>query len=227
MKKITTAIILMSVFSFTVNAQKSWDIDKRKGKLFFSVGSEYRITPIKSGERIYSLNSIATIEDVQNSGVAFRYAFDFFITNNISLGFSHSLRYDLISNSGEISTDGNFAYDKASYGLINGFDFYLDYHFKIFTEGELFVRLGKSLLNGGTDVSFRQSFFDANGAFLGSVFLTEDFSFYPWNFALGYKKNRTSFLIGIYSTSNTNYFDSNTSFIVPYFGFRYNLGKLF
>jgi hypothetical protein len=223
MKKI---IIIITLLPTLLSAQNSWDINQRKGKLFFSVGAEYRITPLKYGERNFSLNSIAISEDVQNSGAAFLYSFDFFATKNLSLGFSHNFRYDLVSNSGSINKVDNFAFDKANYGLINGYHFYIDNHFKVFKEGELFLRLGKSMLNRGTGVSYRKSLFDGNGNIIGDAYSTENFAFKPWNFAIGYKKNKTSLIVGLYTSSNTNYYDSDLSFLVPYFTFKYNLGKL-
>ena len=54
----------------------------------------------------------------------------------------------------------------------------------------------------------------------------EDFAYFAWDFALGYKKKKFSFTIGAYTTSVTNYAYID-DFIVPYFSFKYNLGTLF
>jgi len=52
-----------------------------------------------------------------------------------------------------------------------------------------------------------------------------DFAYEPWNFAIGYKKQRVSFLVGAYTSSNSDY-QGVSDIIIPYISFRYNIGKL-
>tara|TARA_R110002074_G_scaffold75458_7_gene172511 strand:+ start:542 stop:940 length:399 start_codon:yes stop_codon:yes gene_type:complete len=104
---------------------------------------------------------------------------------------------------------------------------YVDYHFKIFKKGELFIRLGKSLRNNGAQNTYRDPLFDQNGNYIVSIQGIDQRALYvPWNFAIGYKNKRVSVMIGVYSSSNSEYFYDNRSFIVPYFSITYNLGKL-
>ncbi len=219
-----TTLLLLCLISLELCAQKSYDINNRQGGLFFSVGSEYRITPIYSMDA--SLSGFVPVSvDLQNSGVAFFYAFDYFVTKNLSLGFSNSIRYDLhMLPIDEI--EGDFGVRAADKTFIFGFHFYLNYHVKVFENSELFIRLGKSFLNGGTEFREKASFYDDNGDLLASLFTQEDFEYQPWNFGIGYKKNKVSLMLGAYTTSVTNYFNDGSAFIVPYVQFKYNLGKL-
>ena len=59
----------------------------RQGQLYFSIGTEYRIGHIYN----FSNNSVwyargLSVEDL-NRGAAFSYSLDYFITDNLSLGF--------------------------------------------------------------------------------------------------------------------------------------------
>ena len=226
MKKIY--ILLLGFISLTLFDQNTQDDDQRNGSLFFSVGTQYRITPIyeyrspvifKAGENINRTTQI----DSQNSGPALFYTLDYYITKNLSLGFSHSMRYDLITMGGH-EIPGDKGFQSADYGLIFGYTVYLDYHIKAFKNAELVVHLGKSRLNIGTDFTSKQTFYVNNTAV--PSYSQEDFAYFAWDFALGYKKKKFNFTIGAYTTSVTNYAYID-DFIVPYFSFKYNLGTLF
>lgn len=85
----------MFIFSFLGSFAKSseenpFSIDNRQGLLFFSVGTDYRITPIEK-----RLESAATYpagefranpEEIgaQNAGVGFRYDLNYFLTTALS-----------------------------------------------------------------------------------------------------------------------------------------------
>jgi hypothetical protein len=221
-------LITVHVFAQESTDPKSYDIGQRKGNLFFSLGSEYRITPY------YNLNPnpnenqftfVPTNIDLQNSGVAFNYTFDYFVTKNLALGFSNSIRYDLITLPiDEITSD--FGFRPANNSLIFGFHFYLDYHFKIFKDSELFVRIGRSLINRGTEYTEKETFYDDDGNKTLSFIGTEDTGYEPWNYAIGYKKNKISLTLGIYTSAISEYFNDDTTFIIPYLNFKYNIGKL-
>lgn len=192
--------------------------------MFFSLGTEYRIIPFYSLTSNTYKSSPVNI-DFQNSGVAFNYTFDFFVTKNLALGFSNSIRYDLITAPiHEITIDARFL--PANSSLIFGFHFYLDYHFKIFKDSELFVRVGKSFLNNGTEYVETATFFDGNGNKRARYGSLNSKAYQPFNFALGYKKNKVSLTLGVYTSNITEYFNSNTIFNIPYINFKYNLGKL-
>lgn len=204
----------------------SYAKQQRKGKLFFSVGTDYRITPIYDITEDLIVGRRATVVNIdqQNSGVAFNYNIDYYLGKNLSFGFSNSIRYDLhYLRADNLQIDSGV--EPAKKTLIFGFHFYFDYHFKIFKESEIFARVGISLINRGTEFADKQSFFDNQGNNIGAIVTQEDFAYEPWNFAIGYKKNRFSLIGGIYSSANSEY-TRGTSFIIPYFGLRYNIGNL-
>lgn len=221
-KKICVLVTLL--ISIAISAQIVKDSALRKGKLFLTVGVEYRPGPLYSLSADFSNLAGATWINAQNSGAAFNYGFDFFVTKNLSLNFAHSMRNGLLTRR---FTDSDLpsSVDAPDRVIISDFHFYADYHFQIFKKGELFVRVGKSLSNRGTSVFDRTSVFDQNGQFVGDITVTENYSYQPWNFALGYKKNGLSLTGGVYTSAVTNYFNDGNSFIVPYVGLKYNLFK--
>lgn len=218
MKHIILLILLtITTYSFS-------QIEERKGKLFFKVGSEYRITPLpyefsKVDQRI------SVDIDAQNSGVAFHYGFDYFITKNLSIGFNNSFRYDvLVRNVNEISQDNGV--QKTDKTLIVGAHLYLDYHVKVFKNSELFARVGRSMLNGGTEFIRKTTYYDDQGNSVGYSTVNEDFQFFPANFAIGYKRDKVEILIGMYASTQAQYFAETESFKIPYINFTYTIGKL-
>lgn len=87
------------------------------------------------------------------------------------------------------------------------------------------MRVGKSLMNRNSNYSDKTSFYN-DGEYIGSIIGQENLHFSPYNFGLGYKKNKVEILIGIYSTSNTPYFSVSEGFIIPYFNLAYTIGKM-
>jgi hypothetical protein len=215
--------IFLLLFSIIATAQQAKDSTSRRGKLFLTVGTEYRITPIYSLEAEFSQQAFGTWIDAQNSGAAINYGFDYFVTKNLSLNFGHSMRY------GYLTSDVNIAAPRsgitgAKSTIISDYHFYADYHLKIFREGELFIRLGKSFSNRGTGATRTRVFVDESGNEPDLVFRsTINYSYQPWNFALGYKKNGLSLTGGVYTSAVTNYFDDGSSFTVPYVSLKYDL----
>ncbi len=218
MKKLLLLIILTSTtYSYS-------QIEERKGKLFFKIGSEYRITPLPYDFGKVDQSLPADI-DVQNSGVAFHYGFDYFITKNLSIGFNNSFRYDvLIRNVNEIDQENGV--QKTDKTLIIGGHLYLDYHVKVFKNSELFGRVGYSLLNGGTEYMKKTTYYDNQGNILGSSFGNETLEFHATNLAIGYKKQKVELLIGFYSSSTSNYFAETETLIIPYINITYTIGKM-
>jgi hypothetical protein len=205
--------------------QKKTSIDDRKGNLYFSIGTDYRITTIENSDEFQFLNNpdILVNTQVQNTGFAVNYNLDYFISKKLSLGFSHSLRYGIVSQ--EVNNiSGDFGAEASQSNLIFGYHFYFDYHFKIFRNSEVFARFGRSFINRGTDFSTKRPFQETES---GTIFQISpsNFAYEPWNFAIGYKKERVSFILGAYTSSNTDYQGEDT-FIIPYLSFRYNLGSL-
>ena len=216
-------ISFIFILSFLGSSAQTLDFkpftkDNRKGLLFFSVGTDYRITP--SEKRLesptYSAGEFrASIDEIgaQNAGVGFRYDLNYFLTTSLSLGFSNSLRYDIqLSDRSSLTTDSTGPKSKT---LLVDYHFYADYHFKAFANSELVLRLGRSYLNNGSQITAAH-----NNA-------VSDFSFdyWSWNMGLGYKKQRTHLMLGVYSSSTTNY-PQTESLVIPYLSFTYNLKNL-
>jgi hypothetical protein len=141
----------------------------------------------------------------------------------LAVGFSNSFRYDMVAKNFNIDDATGFSPTKK--GLIIGFHFYFDYHFKIFKKSEVFARIGRSLLNRNTNVTIKETFEGNESVPDLTIFSDYDTAYEPWNFAIGYKKNRFSLIGGIYSSAISEY-TRGTSFIIPYFSLRYNIGNL-
>jgi hypothetical protein len=212
--------LLSLICTSIVLSQPPPNSTSRRGKLFLTVGTEYRITPIYQGQS--SQLSFGTLVDAQNSGAAFNYGFDFFVTKNLSLNFAHSLRYSLLINEiGNVENAPRFQASEST--IISDFHFYADYHLKIFKEGELFLRVGTTFANRGTNFTEKTTFFNNNNEPIATLISTENYHYTAWNFALGYKKNGLSLTGGVYTSAVTNYFDDGSSFTVPYVSLKYDL----
>ena len=215
-------LIFLGVSS-SIFSQNSFDIDQRKGKLFFSTGMQYRITPYyETGSPSFT---VPVNTDAQLSGPVLNLTLDFFITKNLSIGFTHGLRYDEVTNIGG-ETDNFSRWEAASNSLINSQHIYVDYHFKIFKESELFIRIGRSLLNNGTGYIERESFFADDGELLSSFLSSKDLTFRPAHFAIGFKKKRINIIAGTYVSTNNPFIVGNNALYIPYLEFKYSLFKL-
>lgn len=213
----------MFMFSFLGSYAQSkegnpFSSDNRQGLLFFSVGSDYRITPIEKRleSAIYPIGEFRASADevgAQNAGVGFRYDLNYFLTTELSLGFSNSLRYDIqLSDRASLTTDSTGPISKT---LLVDYHFYADYHFTRFEDSELFVRLGRSYLNTGSQITATQN----------NAVSDLSFDYWSWNLGLGYKKQRTHLLFGVFSSSTTNY-PQTESLVIPYLSFTYHVGRL-
>lgn len=216
-------LICCSTLNYSQSQEKNYLLqDNRKGQLFFKVSSEYRLTPLPYEQP----TAVPVPVDNQNSGIAFSYALDYFVTENLNLGFSNSFRYDYLGGDFD-DIEPNFGAEPANRGLIIGYHFYIDYHFQLFNESELYLRLGRSLLNRGTQINVKRTFFNEDtGEILFSQNRPLDLSYEPWNFGIGWKKRKLEILLGIYTSGITEYFIEPEDFIVPYFKLSYNLGRL-
>jgi hypothetical protein len=216
-------ILLFLPFTF-VFAQDVDFREQRKGKLFFSVGTEYRITPLPTN-KVGDIPENQTNSDIQNSGAAIYYGLNFYATENLSIGFSHSFRYTLLNYNTDI--DENFGQKKADNALMLGYHFYLDYHVKVFKEAELFARIGISLINRNSDYTYKETVFDNDGNIIGNWNSHTNYNMQPKNFAIGFKKNKFEAMIGMYATNDPPYFTESVMYMIPYINLNYTIGKLF
>lgn len=219
-------VILIVFFFITLNttAQSNASIENRKEKLFFKLGSDYRITPIYKGNKIKE-NTLRTSIDSQSSGAAFFYGVEFFPGKNWSLNFDHSFHYTLFYLESFYGDPKDLGGEASVNQLFYDFHFFINYYIKIFKESEVFLRVGKSMLNRNSNYTTNEALYDDNGNFIIGISSQGNFNFSPYNFGLGYKKNKVEVLLGIYSTSNTPYLVSEP-FIIPYFNLAYTIGKM-
>ncbi|MEM6517096.1 MAG: hypothetical protein AAF688_13000 [Bacteroidota bacterium] len=213
---------LVSIFTKAQEDINFLSPENRKGQLFFKVSSEYRITPLPTDSP--KSRNVFVNTDLQNSGVAFAYTLDMFITQNLSIGFSNSFRYDYLGGTSDI--EGFFGAEPSNRGIIIGYHFYLDYHFKIFRESEIFLRFGRSLLNRGTLIDSKETFFDEEGEPILTIGTSDDYAYEAYNWGLGWKKRKVEIMLAFYTSSVTEYFVEDQAYIIPYFKFSYNLGRL-
>ena len=198
----------------------------RQGQLYFSIGTEYRIGHIYN----FSNNSVwnargLSVEDL-NRGAAFSYSLDYFITDNLSLGFSHSLRYDHIHESTLDAIPGGASSNAIiadQYGLIMDYHINMKYHF-IVAKQEFFFQAGLSFLNNAPTIRKNPVSISSNGVErIDNTSL--DLLDITSKFGLGYQKNRFSIMGGIYF-SDENPFYQGANYILPYFELKYQLGNL-
>lgn len=220
--KIIISIILLSQLA---KAQESYDIGERQGNVFFSISSEYRITPIFPIANSSLLGSVVDVNE-QNSGTSLNYAFDWFISRDLSLGFSNSLRFDHIAI-GDIDTiNGTKVVAPNENGLLLDFHLYGQYHFDIFRRSELFIQLGATWLHAGSEVVVVQNIIDNSGNLIQIAAENDSSDYLATNVGIGWKKERISIIGGIYTSRNTPYFVDGSDFTVPYIRFSYNLFNL-
>ncbi len=213
MKKTTYLFFLLSVLS---NAQEN--SASRKGEIQFDAGFEYRITPIYRtyAVRLSSFSPHSSVDESrQNSGMGVNLGMEYFLGNNLSLGFSNTFRYDFIV-SGQDNIESDFGVGANTYGLLIDYHLSLKYYFKLFGAGDFFISGGFSRLNTNSDFSSKQSFFDDGGNLIGSILSIENSSFFANRFELGYANGKGIIGLGIFMSQTTNYFDDTTSFIVPF-----------
>ena len=204
------------------------DDNFKKGHVYFSLGTEYRITPI------YPIDDFSISEndfsgfvdpDLQNSGMGINLGMEYFFSEKFSISLINTFRYDFIV-SRRSNIEPSFGVEENKYGLLLDHHLYLSYYFKVFKKGNFYLSAGFSRLNTNSDFSTKESFFDENGNLIASVFGIENFSYWANRFELGHTIGKGKLSLGIYMSQNTNYFDETTSFIIPFVDFKINLGKL-
>lgn len=219
MKKINILLILFSTIAF---CQEHNSLSERKGKLYLSVGPDYRVTPIYGSANTY--DEAFTSIDLQNSGTTFNYSLDYFLSNTLSLGFSQSFRYDILLYNDE--TSFNFGARKAEKAVFIDYHFYLKYYLKISKESKLFLKFGKSMMNRGSEYSKLKTEYLPDGTLLFHVNSTRDFSYGATNFGLGFNRKKLELLLGMYTSNNTQYFTTSQNFKILYINLNYQIFKL-
>ena len=226
-KKISFILLL---FSFSLLAQNSevYSIpSERKGKLFFKIGSEYRLTPayLVPGSSINNQLGFYTNVDILHNGMALSYGVEYFLSKSLSFSVVNSLRYKPFLYPFR-TIESNFGAEKAEATLLLGFHGYLDYHIPLFKESELFLRLGISTYNGGSEFVIKQTVFNSDGEPEFASSGDASFKNTGYNFALGYSKNRIKLLAGVYTSEGGTFFTSSFNIFTPYIKLDYVLGKL-
>ena len=109
----------------------------RQGQLFFSVGAEYRWAEhFTLPAQAQSFSRGIDTQDMNVGSVLF-YTLDYYISERISLGFSHAFRYDHIADLGENSGDTQ-AIVPDQYGLIMDYHLYFELSFSAFSKTSVF-----------------------------------------------------------------------------------------
>ncbi|WP_430966732.1 hypothetical protein [Spongiimicrobium sp. 2-473A-2-J] len=219
----TLLFFALTSFFFVGHAQDTET--GRKGQLYFSLGPEYRITPIYDVAIPLSEEASFTNIDKQNSGMALNLELEYFVSKKLSVGFINSFRYDLVLLDAREIT-GDFGVEGADYKLLMGYHLYLAYYFKVFGKGEFFAQAGLSLLNRNSDFIVKELFRNETGALVGTAIYDSDYNFFANKLSLGYVKGRSKLSLGIYVTHRAPHFGPTTSFMVPHIGLSYNIGKL-
>lgn len=209
---------------FFVFSQKMKNTE-RKGKFFFSAGPEYRITPTYK-QNSFSREAIYTNPDLQNSGLALNIGVDYYFSNNFSIGFKNSFRYDLVTS--EIDAVGQplLGVSESKKDLLIGYHFNLNYHIDLFKKGDLLINVGVSLLNRNSEFSVTEEITDNNGQVVATATSLIDYKYSANKLSLGYGNGRSKFMLGIYITGNSGYFLETTTFIVPFLNYSFDFAKL-
>lgn len=197
---------------------------ERKGKFFFNVGPEYRITPFYKLNN-YSKEASYTNVDMQNSGISINVGVDYYVTNNLSIGFHNSFRYDLITSiDTQIGSDSEISNSKR--GLLVGYHFRLVYHFQVFKRGDLLVGAGISLLNRNSEFTIREQLFNENGELVGTITSLADYKYGANKLSVGYANGKSKIMLGMYITRTSGYFEETTTFMIPFINYSFDFGKL-
>lgn len=199
-----------------------------KRQLRFSIGPEYRITPIYDiFAESYDVSELTHIEN-QNSGLGLNLGLEYFITKKLSIEFDNTLRYDLILShvQGVSSYPETQKVDYGTYGILQDYHFSIAYYFKAFRNGDFFVSYGYSLMNQNSDYTLTESRFDEDEKFLSASVSTGQFSYNANRICVGFRKQNVKTYLGFHISKVSDYLIENKPFIVPHFGFSYDLLKL-
>ena len=216
---------LLSIVPFFVCSQTKDEVDYG-GNFRLHLGTEYRVTPIYN-ENVVGLSDEAffTNLDRQNSGFSFEIGLESFVIKNFSIGFIGSLRHDILINEPPDSID-DFSQNASERRLMLGYHLNLNYYFKLFQKGEVFIGAGISLLNRNSDYRTQEVFFDEEGNITRTETRMGNYRFSANKLFIGYNIKRSKISLGIYLTRKSPYFKESTTFVIPHIGYKYNLAKL-
>lgn len=228
--KITLPILFLCFFSTGLFSQFSTsyaDFETRKGNITLKAGIEYRVTPFYESDEMTQRNLAGSFTNVDNlhRGPAFSYGLEVFLSRKLSFNLQHSLRKSLIVLPfGTI--EGDFGINTAEEELLMGFHGFFDYHIQIFSESELFFRLGFSTFNGGSNFVVKSTIFDEQGEIFAQPQFQGSFDNEGLNLGLGYAKNQFKLLLGVYTSRGNVYYGRSFPIYTPYIKLSYNLIKL-
>ncbi len=228
-KKIFLLVTL--IITSYCRSQEFYDIENRKGKVFFTVATDYRLNPISGAEDQFGPTLLSAVDiNEQNAGAALSYGLDWYVTKNLSLSISNSLRYDSVFAGNIDAFNGDLDLIEAvpsRNGLLLDFHGYFQYHIKLFKNSEIILQAGASLLNVGSDVRVLNRFIpDDTGEVVEIEASSDNTSYIAANLGVGWKKKKLTFLAGAFTSNNTAYFNSNVNFTLLYFKISYTIFRL-
>lgn len=188
---------------------------------------EYRVTPFYKSDEMEQRNLAGSFTNVDNlhRGPAFSYGIEMFLSKKLSFNLQHSLRRSLvILPFGTIEDD--FGINTAEKELLMGFHGFFDYHIRVFSESELFFRLGFSTYNGGSNYVLKSTIVNEQNEIIAQPEFQGSFDNEGLNLGVGYAKNQFKFLIGMYSSRGNVYYNSTFPIYTPYLKLSYNLVNL-
>jgi len=107
-----------------------------------------------------------------------------------------------------------------------GFHGFFDYHIRIFSKSELFLRIGFSTYNGGSNFVVKSTVFDEQNEINVQPEFQGTFDNEGLNLGLGYTKNQFKLLIGVYSARGNVYYEHSFPIYTPHIKLNYNLLSL-
>lgn len=204
MKKIFT---LLSIFNFVFLAAQ----EDKKGHLFFNLNVGYHIPTIyhadSSGESNKYSMSVETDSPVLGFGVSY------FIKENLSVGFENTVRRSFF----DYGNPPAKTFQSDIYVFQFDYHLFAEYYFNSGREDDFFVRFGVSAMGKGVSATYRSE--------TSSGIIPIDLSYYPVNYAIGYKIKNFNILLGAHTAFSSDF--ETRGFTIPYLRVGYNIGKLF
>ncbi len=225
MKKILTIATFFITAQFLGQSTKQTveeHLQNRKGKLFLRSEIEYRITPyyeLKTDSGLQTFKG-QLAKDLQNSGTGLNYSLNFFVLKNLSLNFGQSFRYETILFSTDYPEINSSSKSQKSFLL--DYHFSIDYFIPLSKSTDIYLRVGYSMLNTGSEFTVTQKS-QAGNFWVSQQYDTE---FSANNFAIGFKRKRIDLCLGTYQTEETPYEDVRVPTLFPYIKISYDLLKL-
>ncbi len=222
MKKLYFLSVLL--FSLVALAQEpAEDFEFKKRNVYLRLDLIERITPYaKYSGSIYGTGAIIN-RDFQNSGLALGYRLQYFFTDNLSVNFGNSFKYEVIVYDYEIADNTTSMPAKKSILIDTHFE--LTYYLKLFKKGKFHFTLGITAMNEGSQYTITSPYFDENGEILAWGTSQNDFRFSTNKFEIGYNYKRADFAIGTLYKKETPYNDFINPTYFPYIKLGYNIFK--